>query len=129
MSSASAYSREWYQAQYGRLTFSAQVSAAGTTENILAVRNASYRIFVQSVQVTPTTDAAETITFQDDAGTPVPVAVYDGAAAPVNLIPYLADFGPEGVPLTTGLNLDMVVGAGGALRARVHVSSGLLILF
>ena len=119
MPSASPRSREWYQSQYTKLSYSTNITAAGTTENVLAAKNANYQIFVQAIELAPTTAAVETVTWQDDAGTPVPIAKYTGAAA--NTTPYLADFGPEGFPLTTGTNLDMVVSAGGALRAAVHI--------
>jgi hypothetical protein len=67
---------------------------------------------------TPTTGVAQTITFQDDAGTPVPIA--KTVASPTQGESYIFDFGPEGIPLTAGKNLDMVLSAAG-LAGSIHI--------
>lgn len=115
----SARSREWFRRIYQPLTYNKSVVAAGTFENVLAVRNANWTIYVQAIEVAMIVGAAETMTFQDDAGTPVVVATTK--ATTVAGESYLFDFGPEGFPLTEGKNLDFIVGAGGVTRATVHV--------
>lgn len=116
---SSARSREWYRSQYSPLTYDTAIVAAGTTENVLAVKSANHKVYVQAILVVPSVGAAEAVTFQDDASTPVVVAKTKATA--VQGESYLFDFGPEGFPLTLGKNLDMIVAAGGVLRAAVHV--------
>jgi hypothetical protein len=116
----SAYSREFYQKTYGKLSYSKVLGAgeSGTLDNVIPVRNANWTIYVQAIMFTPTTGVAQTLTFQDDAGTPVPIA--KTVASPTQGESYIFDFGPEGVPLTAGKNLDIAISAAG-LAGSIHI--------
>lgn len=94
--------------------------ATGDTskDNIVAVKSANHQLFIQRIKFFPVTYAAKTWTFQDDAGTPVPIGFISiPAAAPTTggqTAFYDLDYGPEGVALTAGKNLDLAMSAGGA---------------
>lgn len=74
---------------------------------------AGYTIYILRIVVHVRTAAAQTITFQDDASTPFPVAILPASAA-VGDQHVLIDVqdGP-GIPLTEGKNLDIVGGVAG----------------
>ena len=116
----SARSREWFRRTYPPLTYNRGLVAAdsGTLGNVLAVRNANHTIYVQAIEFACSTGGAFTLTFQDDAGTPVVIARTKATA--VQGESYLFDFGPEGFPLTVGTNLDIVISAGG-LAGGIHI--------
>lgn len=86
----------------------ATMVAADTTKDLIAART-NYTIYVQRVTYVPTTVAAQAITVKDNAGTPVPVALIPASQA----TPYVADFGPEGLPLTAGVKLFATPAAAG----------------
>lgn len=101
-----------------------QLAAAtsGTVE-LKAVRSANHRLYIRHIIISPTTYAAQTLTFQDDAGTPVPIALASvPAAAPATMgnQGWRLDFHDGGTPLTTGTNLDMVISAAG-IAGRIHI--------
>lgn len=103
-----------------RLIADVDVAAADATkDNILAVKSANHQIFVQKIVVSVITDAAQSLIFQDDAGTPV---IIGKTKASPGLGPLLFEFGPNGTPLTVGKNLDIATSAAG-IAARVHVEA------
>jgi hypothetical protein len=79
--------------------------------NFIAVRNANWQIWVQKIIVNVTTVAAQTLTFADDAATPVVVGVL-AASAGLGAQTVL-DGGDKGIPLTLGKNLDITASAAG----------------
>lgn len=99
------------------------VAADTSTElnNLIAVRSASYQLFIQRITLKPTTYSAQNIKFQDDANTPVPIGIISvAAAAPTtggDAGTQLLDYGPEGKALTAGKNLDGIVSAAGIAGA------------
>lgn len=96
-----------------------------TATAIITARNANYTVYVQKITVSVTTYAAKTWTFQDSAGTPVPIAVASiPAAAPTAAgdAEFVYDFGPQGVALTVGKNLNWLMSATGAAGV-VHVEA------
>lgn len=96
---------------------------AGNGTAVVAVTSANHTLYIQRIVVSPTTYAAKTFTFQDDAGTPVPIALVSiPASAPTTggVVPYVYEFGPHGVPLTQGKNLLLKMSATGA-AAFVHI--------
>lgn len=103
-----------------KLTHFDVTTASDTTalNNVVAVKSANHQLFVQRIKFFPTTYAAKTFTFQDDAGSPVPIGFMSiPAAAPTTggqTDYYELDYGPEGTPLTAGKNLDVVISATGA---------------
>ena len=116
----SSRSREWFRHVYQPLTYNKSLLAtdSGTLDNVLAVRNSNYTIYVQAIEFACAAGGAQTLTFQDDAGTPVVIAKTKATA--VQGDSYLFDFGPEGIPLTAGKNLDIVI-SGAALAGGIHV--------
>jgi hypothetical protein len=89
----------------------------GGKADIVAPRNANWQIFVQKISYNPVTAAAQVVTFQDDAGTPVKICTVPASQA----TPIVFDFGPTGVPLTVGKNLDISNVAGPA--AKIHIEA------
>lgn len=93
--------------------------AAGDTgkNDVLAVKSANHQLWVQKITYNPVTVAAQAVTFQDDAGTPVKIGVIPASQA----TPITLDFGPKGVALTAGKNLDISNTAGPA--AQIHIEA------
>lgn len=89
----------------------------GGKDNVIAVRSANQQLFIQKIAYNPITVAAQAVTFQDDAGTPVKIAVVPASQA----TPLVFDFGPKGRPLTAGKNLDIANTAGPA--AAIHIEA------
>jgi len=76
--------------------------------DVIVPRTALHTIFVQRIVVTPFTVAAQTLGFQDDNSTPKKLALVPASQA----APWDADYGPKGMPLTQGKNLDIIATAG-----------------
>ena len=107
-----------FQRMFPSKNVNVDLAAADSGKNdIIAVRSANHQIYVQKISYNVITAAAQAVTFQDDAGTPVKIAVVPASQA----TPIVFDFGPEGVPLTIGKNLDISNTAGPA--AKIHVEA------
>lgn len=110
------YYRRWYEDVTADLTM-----AAGTGDTtLITARNANYTIFVQRIIAFITTDAAQSWSFEDSAGTPVQIA--EVTTSPGDSTRWDFDFGPAGAPLTEGKNLLLNVSAAG-LAGHVHVEA------
>lgn len=114
-----------YQDAYGALF--ADVTAIAGTQNydgVLVPRDANHTIFVQSIVGAITTHAdGKAWTFQDSAGSPVPIHVYsDEVVADVIQPPMRVDFGPRGTPLTQGASLN-IRGSAAGLAGRIHIEA------
>ncbi len=72
---------------------------------------AAETIFVQRITFQIQTDAAVTVTFQDDESTPVIIAFAKASLGTGQFL--LLDGGDEGIPLTEGADLDIVGSAAG----------------
>ena len=100
-------------------TFVVAAADSATKEDVIAPRNTSHTVYVQRIVLSVITDAAQSLTFQDDAGTPVLIA--KSAASPGLGVEVVADFGPVGYALTEGKNLDIVIsGAGLACKGVIE---------
>ena len=86
------------------------LAATGDTTLITAT-SASHQIFVQRIIVYITTDAAQSMAFEDTAGTPVKIA--EVPSSPGDETRWDFDYGDEGWALTAGTNLNMNVSAAG----------------
>jgi hypothetical protein len=86
-------------------------------DNVIVVKSANHQIWVQKISYSVITAAAQPVTFQDDASTPVKITVVPASQATSVVI----DFGPKGVPLTIGKNLDISNTAGPA--AKIHIEA------
>jgi len=110
---ASPRSPEWYRNTYRDLSTSGTVLAAGTGEApVVTTPDAKHTIFIQKITTSITTSAAQTITYRDTSGTPIPVTIIEASAA-VGTIRTI-DFGARGFALGEGKNLDVVNVAGPA---------------
>ncbi len=113
----SARSREAYQAAYEPIQYSATHTAAATGTIQAVAAKTNHTVYIQSILVSCTTGAAQTWTFQDDSATKV---IAKTKATSVTGEAYLFDFGPSGIPLTSGEGLDMVISGAGTAGA-VHI--------
>lgn len=93
------------------------VAASDGTTNELVPAKTSHTIFVTKIALAITTDAAQTLTFQDDASTPIVIAKTKSSPGigPINF-----EFGEMGTPLTEAKALDLNISAAG-LAGRIHV--------
>lgn len=99
--------RRFYQDASTELTV-----AAGTGDTtLITVRNANHTIYVQRIIGWISTDAAQSISFEDTADTPYQIA--EITTSPGDSTRWDFDYGDEGLPLTKGKNLNMNVSAAG----------------
>src|SRR5262245_18908680 len=98
---------------YGDISGSRAVAAADTGVITLVAAIPKHTIFIQPLHVQVNTLAgSEVFTFQDGAGTPVPIAVQAAGA----LGHFDLDFGSQGVPCTEGTAFNLAIsGATGAV--------------
>lgn len=100
-----------YRRIYGDLSASGVVTASGTGINpAVKCPSANHTLYIQRVVISITTAAAQTITVEDTAGTPVPIAVVPASATGS----FEVDFGDQGMALTAGKDLKIVNTAGPA---------------
>jgi hypothetical protein len=86
-------------------------TAATTTTTLITALDANRTIYVQRIVVWITTSVAQSLTFQDTAGTPFVIAVVPSSPGANTRFDF--DFGPEGIALTKGKNLQAVFSAAG----------------
>lgn len=87
------------------------------TKTLVTSRGAAYTIYVQRIIVTISTDAAQSITFQDSAGSPL--FVEKVSSSPGVNTRWEFYFGVKGQPLTLGANLVAVL-SGAGLGANIN---------
>lgn len=87
-------------------------TAATTTSTLASNPDLLQQIFLQKLHIEITTGAAQTWTFRDTAGTPVELVPAISVAA---ISHFDFDFGPFGVPLTLGTDLQLLISAAGAV--------------
>lgn len=92
------------------------VADSATKAAVVAAR-INHTLYVQKITVSVLTDAAQSLIFQDNAGTPVLIAK---TKASPGLGPITFDFGPHGTALTQDKQLDIAI-SGAGLVARVHI--------
>lgn len=92
------------------LTFLAGSTPTTIGAAFIPVKNANWQIYIQSITVNVSTVAAQAITFQDSAGTPVVVGVLASSAAQGSHS--VLEGGAEGIPITLGKNLEFTGSAG-----------------
>jgi hypothetical protein len=111
----------YYRAQYSNknTTFAVAAADSATKENVVAAKSAGHTLYIQRILLSVFTDAAQSLTFQDDANTPVVIG--KSLASPGLGTEIVLDFGPEGYALTEGKNLDIVIsGAGVACKGHIE---------
>lgn len=106
------------QGNYYRAAIADRVLLAtdNVAAEVLLAARVGWTIFVELIVVSVTTTAAQSIDFQDSAGTPVEVAGLPASAAEAC---YRYDFG-RGVPLTASTALTFTTSAAG-VAAYIHV--------
>jgi hypothetical protein len=108
----------FYQRRYSSKNTKLNVLAATDDTTLITPKSANHQIYVQRIVIEITTYSAKTWTFEDSAGTPVPIKHISIGAAAVALVSessnMVADFGPEGIALTLGKNLVLNMSAAGA---------------
>jgi hypothetical protein len=97
-----------------------------TPAAVVSVKSANHRLYVQKISINVTTYGSDTWTFQDSAGTPVPIAHISIPAAVVALASesgsIIFDYGPTGIALTLGKNLNMTMSGTGSAGA-IHIEA------
>lgn len=83
--------------------------------DVITPKSANHQIYIQKIHVLISTHADQSVTFQDDASTPVVLASFLDEATVVPTVPssWTFDFGPAGKPLTIAENLDIIFSAAG----------------
>lgn len=97
--------------RYKDKTRSVILTASDTTQDAFLTKRANHRIWVQRIIGYITTNAAQSITFQDDAGTPLVIATI--TTSPGDETRWDFDFGSVGVPLGENQDLDISLSAAG----------------
>ena len=118
-----------YQDAYGAVVIDADLDGtalAATTPTGGSVKSSLYTIFVQKVVISHLTHVdGKVLTVQDDNGTPSKIVDYVDDAendTTANADCRTFDFGPAGIPLTQGKNLQLVANTGGTgFTGRVHI--------
>lgn len=114
-----------YQSNYTKKILDRQIVAADDTtalNNLITPKSANHALVIQRIVFYETTESnGKTLTFQDDASTPVLLGKYSSTTAAAG-IPKSAvfEYGPTGYQLTTGKNFDVVVSAAG-MAGALHV--------
>ena len=115
----SIYEAPWYRHRHQDVTAHGTVLAADVGPVALVAAASKKTVFVQEIIVNVTTDAAFTVTFRDDAGTPLVIAEIPARPGKG---PQRFWFGEEGRPLTADKGLNLVLsGAGLAFTYDVYM--------
>lgn len=108
-----------YRVFYQDCSYDGNLLTTDTTTVHAIAAKANYTVYIQAIVVNITTDAAQTLTFQDTANTPV-VIVKTRSSPGLGPVDESVDFGPEGKALTESKGLDMVI-SGAGLGASIKV--------
>ncbi len=93
--------------------FAAATDWTGASVHELIAARVGETIFIQKIILDVLTDNAATQTWEDNAGTPVVIAVSKISPGLSGLGAITWDFGPEGKPCTEGKNLQHLMSAAG----------------
>lgn len=121
MSGGNPKTAAWYRTQYTDKSLKLTVLATDATAqlaNVINPKSSKHTVFIQKIYISVTTDAAQSLTFQDGAGTPIVVGV--SKASPGLGIHVVADHGAEGKALTEGEELDITATAGIAGQVMIE---------
>lgn len=106
---------------YQDVSSQTRVAAADTaTVTPITHKDANHQVFVQRILMAVSTDAAQTLTFQDTAGTPVVIG--KSKSSPGLGICIVADYGPDGIGLTKATDLQYVI-SGAGLGCVVNIEA------
>ncbi len=119
-STSAMLSAEGFRKVFRDMTKTQIIGTGDTTVNAFLAKRANQTIWVQKIVVYITTDSAQSLTFQDDAGTPLVIAVVP--TSPGVDTRWDFDFGDRGVPLGENQDLDISI-SGAGLAANVQVEA------
>ena len=105
----------WYRKTYEDISGELTVLAATDDTTLVTVKNSKYTIFIQEIHFFVTTDAAQSMSFEDSAGTPF--VLRDIPASPGDSSEWHFYMSDEGHPLTEGKDFKMMVSAAGLAGA------------
>ncbi|HDZ43062.1 hypothetical protein LCGC14_0897270 [marine sediment metagenome] len=117
-STSAALSAEGYRKVFRDLSKTQIVGTGDTTVDAFLAKRANQTIWVQRIVVYITTSSAQSLSFQDDASTPLVIAKVP--ATPAVDTRWDFDFGDRGVPLTENKDLDISI-SGAGLAANIQV--------
>jgi hypothetical protein len=95
--------------------FTLGTAVAGQT-SVIAVKSANHQLFIQKIIYGATTAAAQAVTFRD-SGVPLVIGIVPASQAGTLTI----DYGPRGIALAQGKNLDISNTAGPG--ATIHIEA------
>lgn len=107
----------WFRSYFQDISGSHTVAAADSGTVTLKAARDGHTTFVQRIIVYITTDAAQSFTFRDDAGTPKQIAQVP--ASPGDETRWDFDFGARGVPLTEAKAFVLAL-SGAGLAAHIE---------
>lgn len=107
----SSKSAEHYRQFYQDISGSTALAAADGDATLVTPRNTSHTIYIQRIIVYVDTDAAQSIAFEDNNGTPKKIA--EVTTSPGDETRWDFDYGAKGIPLTEGKNFVANVTAAG----------------
>lgn len=111
-----ARSRESYQALFEPVVYNGIIGTGDTGTVVAIAAKTGHTTYIQSILVSCTTGAAQTLTFQDAT----PITLARTKATGVQGEAYLFDFGPSGYPITAASAFNIVI-SGAGLGAAVHI--------
>lgn len=97
----------------------AWASGATGATGVITVTSSEHQIYVQQILMSVIVDAAQSLTFRDQSGSPIICGV--SPASPGLGLKIVSDFGPLGFPLSVGKSLDITGAAG--LAAVIYIQA------
>lgn len=91
--------------------------ADGGKAGVITPKSANHQLFIQKIAYNPITVVAQAITFQDTNGTPLKIGTIPASQS----TPIVFDYGPRGMALGAGKNLDLSNVAGPA--GQIHIEA------
>lgn len=100
-----------YRSFYTDISGSHVLATGAGDATLVSVRNSAYQIFIQRIVVWITTDAAQSMSFEDD-NSPAK-QIFEVTTSPGDSTRWEAVYGERGVPLTLGKDFELNVSAAG----------------
>ena len=100
-----------YRSFYQDISGSTTLAAAGGDATLVTVKDIYHTLYIQRIVVWISTDAAQSMSFEDSNGTPKQIA--EVTTSPGDSTRWEFHFGEQGVPLTEGKDFVMNVSAAG----------------
>lgn len=100
------------------------LTSTTTIDNAISPKSANHQLWIQKLVFYETTESnGKSITFGDDSSTSKVLGVYNSVTAAAGVPKSLVlDFGPTGIPLGVGKNLDITISAAG-IAGALHIEA------